>query len=74
MLNGSEIQVYTFLKSIIENREILNTVCFTLEEIRLEYIEANTIGLIFILSCIQSLRHLGWPTRWYTLYIMKYNE
>ncbi|KAL4097345.1 hypothetical protein QTP88_022139 [Uroleucon formosanum] len=51
MLNGSEIQVYTFLKCIIENQEILNTVCFTLEEIRLQYTKPNNIGWIFILSC-----------------------
>jgi len=69
MLNGSEIQVYPFLKSIIENREILNTVCFTLEEIRLQYTKANNIGWIFILSCIQCLRHLGWPGKWYTYYL-----
>lgn len=74
MLNGSEIQVYTFLKCIIENREILNTVCFTLEEIRLQYTKPNNKGWIFILSCVQSLKHLGWPGKWYTLYIMKYNK
>ncbi|XP_003247654.1 uncharacterized protein LOC100576013 [Acyrthosiphon pisum] len=64
LLNGSETQVYAFLRCIVENREILNTVCFTLEEIRLQCNKDNNIGWIFILSCIQSLRHLGWPGKW----------
>ncbi|XP_050065706.1 uncharacterized protein LOC126554688 isoform X2 [Aphis gossypii] len=64
MLNGSEVQIYAFLKSIIENREILNTICFTLEEIRLQYNKTNNLGWILIISCIQSLRHLGWPGKW----------
>jgi len=64
MLNGSEVQIYAFLKTIIENREILNTICFTLEEIRLQYNKTNNLGWILIISCIQSLRHLGWPGKW----------
>jgi len=61
---GENVQLYAFLKSIIGNREILNTICFTLQEIRLQYTKTNNVVWIFILSCIQSLKYLGWPGKW----------
>jgi len=58
-------QLYEFLRTVNRNRDILNDICFTLEEIRVQYTKANNVAWMLILSCISNLKQIGWPGKWY---------
>lgn len=58
------VQLYQYLREVNQNRDVLNAICFTLEEVRLQYTKANNLGWLLILSCFQSLKQIEWPGKW----------
>lgn len=66
-------QLCAFIRTLRSDRGKLNTLCFTLEEIRVQYTKADNVAWILILSCIYNLKQIGWPGKWYIYIYIRLN-